>query len=66
VVIHDEHEKILVAQSKTSFGCLEPSVVEAMVALMAIQLCKELGLRKNHLERDAQVVVNVVNSSMMD
>jgi ribonuclease HI len=36
------------------------------VALLAIHLCKTLGLNRVHLEGDAQVVINALNSLLLD
>lgn len=42
-------------------GCLALAGAETMVALMAIQQCKELGLTHVHLEGDENVIIDAVN-----
>lgn len=47
-------------------GYLAPAAAEAQAALLAIQLCRELGFIKVHLEGDAKGVVDAVNSGNVD
>ena len=52
--------------SLTMVGNMEVSMVEARGVLVAINLYKTLGFNKIHLEGDAQIVVNAINSSSLD
>jgi hypothetical protein len=66
VVVHDFHGNLLAARCAIRTGCLAPAGVEAMVVLLAIQLCRELGCSKVHLECDAKGVIDAVNSKDAD
>ena len=66
VVIGDSHGAFLSARSGTWRGCLEPSLAEAEAVLMAIQLCRDLGLSRVVFEGDAKRVVNGINSAEVD
>ena len=65
VLIRDEQGKVLATKCLTMEGNMEASVAEARGALLAVHLCKTLGLNRVHLEGDAQVI-NAVNSSVLD
>lgn len=62
VVVRDDKGCLVVALGKMVVGCLDPTVAEARALLMAIKLCKDLGLRNTHFEGDAQGVINAINS----
>ncbi|XP_059446380.1 uncharacterized protein LOC132177917 [Corylus avellana] len=65
-VIHDQHGKMWVSKSQTQQGFLDPSAAEAMAALMAVQLCMEMGIQQVQLEGDAKNVIVAVNSKEPD
>jgi ribonuclease HI len=64
--VRDHLGTMCVAQTMAHLGFLDPTSAEAMVALMAAELCCDLGLLQIQLERDAKVVVEVVNSTISD
>jgi ribonuclease HI len=66
VVVRDSHGAVISARSGTRRGCLEPCLAEAEAVLMAIQLCRDLGLSKVVFEGDAKVVVDGINSAEVD
>lgn len=66
VVVRDERGFVVAAQVKTFLDSFDPSVAEARAALMAIQLCKEMGFMHVLFEGDAKVVIDGVNSSASD
>jgi ribonuclease HI len=43
-------------------GRFEPSIAEALAAVQALVLCRDLGLPKIQLEGDVKNVVNALNS----
>lgn len=62
ILVRDDQGLILAAYSKTIMGRLDPTNAEAKAALLAILLCKQLGLSHVHLEGDAQLVINAILS----
>ena len=67
VVIQDSHGNMQAAKCVTQVGCLVSVAVEALVVLLVIQLCREMGLTSVHLEGDAKIVVDdSVNSVNFD
>jgi ribonuclease HI len=50
-----------VCNSSIRSSCLAPVAAEAMAVLLAIQLCRELGFLRVHLEGDAKGVIDTVN-----
>ena len=62
MVLRDEKGVVIAAYSKTFFGRLDVLKAEAKAALMAIQVCKNLGFSKFHLEGDSQGVIAAINS----
>jgi ribonuclease HI len=65
-VIRDSTGTVLAARCEIRRGILSPVAAEAKVALLTVRLCRELGLRKIHLEGDAKTVVDAVNSNEED
>jgi ribonuclease HI len=65
-VIRDSTGTVLAARCDFRRGNLSPVAAEAKAALLTVQLCREVGLRKIHLEGDAKTVVDAVNSSEED
>jgi hypothetical protein len=47
-------------------GCLAPAGAEVMTVLLAIQLCRELGCLKVHMEGDAKGVIDAIHSEEVD
>jgi ribonuclease HI len=66
VVFRDSRGKLLVARCVTKKGCLEPAGAEALALLLAIQMCREMGYSKLHLEGDAKAVIDAVHSTEVD
>lgn len=60
VVVRDDHGRVHAAQSKTLSSYQEPMVVEALVALQAVEFSRDLGLQDIILEGDSLQVVNVI------
>lgn len=46
--------------------CLAPAAAEAMAVLVAIHLCREMGLTRVHFEGDVKSVIDSVNSVNVD
>ncbi|XP_059454979.1 uncharacterized protein LOC132185192 [Corylus avellana] len=65
-VLRDHQGKMWAARSQTRHGFLDPSVAEALGALLAVQLCMEMGIQQVQLEGDAKNVIMVVNSEASD
>ena len=61
-IIRDSLGNFCAAKSLSRYGFLSPVAAEAMGALMAIQLCKDMGFQQIHLEGDARVVVDDVHT----
>jgi hypothetical protein len=55
-----------VAQTMARPGFLDPTFAEAMAALMAAEICCDLGQLQIQLKGDAKVAVGVVNSTISD
>ena len=66
VVVCDSHRHLLAVRSVVQNGGLAPAVVKTKAALLAIQLCREMGLSKVHFEGDAKSIVDFVNSELVD
>jgi ribonuclease HI len=66
VVIRDSHGAFLLARCGIKRGCLEPCLAEAEAVLMAIHLCRDLGLLRVVFEGDAKGVVDRINSAEVD
>jgi ribonuclease HI len=47
-------------------GNLSLVAAESMAALMAIELCRDLGLTHVHLEGDAKIIIDAVNCEEAD
>ncbi|XP_059441991.1 uncharacterized protein LOC132174335 [Corylus avellana] len=62
VVIRDHQGKMWVAKSMTRLGFLDPTLAETMV----VRLCTKMGMKQVQLEGDAKVVVDAVNSLLLD
>jgi hypothetical protein len=45
-IIRDHQGRKWASKSQTKRGFLDPTTAETMVALMAVQLCWEMGIRK--------------------
>lgn len=61
LVIRDHHETMWTSRSKTRRGFLDPTA-----ALLAVQLCTEMGIMWVILEGDAKNVIAAVNSEEPD
>lgn len=61
VVIRDHRGQLVAARCMSRMGCPSPLAAEALVALMAVKLSKELGLQNVHFQGDAKSVVDAVN-----
>lgn len=61
-VVRDHLGTMCAAKILSRQGSLDPTSAEAMAALMAAQLCYDMGLSRIQLEGDAKVVVGAVNS----
>ena len=66
VVVRDEWGRILAIQSKTEQGQLEPTLAEARASLIAIKLCKNMGIDHIIFKGDAKVVINAILSEEID
>jgi ribonuclease HI len=47
-------------------GKFSPAAAEAMAAMVAMELCKELGLIHVYLEGDAKTIIEAVNRKEAD
>jgi ribonuclease HI len=47
-------------------GVFSPTVAESLAALDAIDLCRNVGLTKVHLEGDAKIIIDAVNCEEAD
>jgi ribonuclease HI len=65
-MIRDSTRTMLAARCEIRRGILSPVAAEAKAALLTVRLCCELGFRKIHLEGDAKIVVDAVNSNEED
>jgi ribonuclease HI len=66
VVVWDSHGNFCAAKGKMWTGWLDPTSTEAWAALMAIDLCHDLGVQRVILEGDAKSLVDAVNSTERD
>jgi ribonuclease HI len=66
VVLRDSLGHMIRAESAMFVGGLDLAVAEAKAVLHAIHVCRAMGLSKVHFEGDAKIVVDSVNSGMMD
>ena len=66
IVVWDSFGNLLVARSEIRLGCLAPAAAEAKAAVLVIQLCREMGFLRVHIEGDAKSVVDAVNSVDVD
>lgn len=62
VVVRDHLGKMMVAKCTTRKGYPTPLVAEALVAIMAVRLCREMDLQRVHFEGDAKTIVEAMNS----
>ena len=65
-VIRDHQGRVWATKSITQLGFLNPLAAEFLAAIMAVQLCNEMGIRQVQLEGDAKGVVDAVNSTLPD
>jgi hypothetical protein len=65
-VIQNHNGDMLAARNYTHLGYVEPTSIEAMATMVAIQLARDMGLMQVQLEGDAKVVIDVVLSSTPD
>jgi ribonuclease HI len=65
-VIRDTDGSFVAAQSKTCTGKFSPAAVEAMAAMVAMELCRELGLIHVYLEGDAKTIIDTINHEEAD
>ena len=66
VTIQDQHGKMWASKCRTKQGFLDSTIGEARAALMAAELCVEMGISKVQLEGDAKNVVILVLSTEPD
>jgi hypothetical protein len=66
VIIRDHQGRMWASQSRTIRGFLDPITGEIMAALMAVHLCREMGIRNAQFEGDAKVVVEAITSGDLD
>jgi ribonuclease HI len=66
VIIRDHLGRVWASKSQTRRGFLDPTTAETMAALLAIQLCCEMGIQRVQLEGDAKNVITAVNSGEPD
>jgi ribonuclease HI len=64
--LRDERIFVVAVQCKTFLGIFDSLVAEARAALMAIQVCKEMGFMHFVFEGDAKVVIDAINSPGSD
>jgi ribonuclease HI len=62
VIIRDHTGAMWAAKSQTRHGFLDPTAAEAWAALMAVQLCIEMGITHVQFEGDAENVVKAVKA----
>ncbi|XP_059461784.1 uncharacterized protein LOC132190750 [Corylus avellana] len=65
-VIRDSQGNMVAAKTVTRKGLIEPVAAEALAALMAVQLSREMGFSRLWLEGDAKTIVDAVNSTEPD
>jgi hypothetical protein len=63
VVVRDDCGRVLVAQSQTVLDFFTASLAEARAALLAVQICKEVGFNRVLFEGDAKLVISAINST---
>lgn len=61
VIIRDRRGMVFVALSKTIRAIYDPTTIEAVAALYAIELSRDTGLTKVLLEGDSNIVVMALN-----
>jgi ribonuclease HI len=66
VVIRDQQGKMWTSKCQTRDGYLDPTTGEALAALMAVELCVEMGIRRAVLEGDARNVITTVLANEPD
>jgi ribonuclease HI len=66
VIIRDQQGKMWASKCQTKEGVLDVTTGEALAALMAAELCVEMGITKVQLEGDAKTVVLAVISTEPD
>lgn len=66
VIIRDHLGRVWASKSQTRRGFLDPTTAEMMAALMAVQLCCEMGIRRVRLEGDAKNIITTVTSGEPD
>jgi hypothetical protein len=62
-LVHDHIEHMRAAHCMTQQGFLPLAAAKARAALMAIQLCMEMGFSQIHLEGDEKGVIKVVRDN---
>jgi ribonuclease HI len=65
-IICNHQGRMWASKSQTRLGFMDPTTVETMATLMAVQLCQEKGIRKAQLEGDAKIVIDTIISSESD
>jgi ribonuclease HI len=66
VIIRDQQGKMWASKSRMKEGVLDATTGEALAALMAAELCVEMGISRVQLEGDAKNVVTAVLSTEPD
>lgn len=63
VIIRDEKGFVIAAKSKTIPAVFEPVMGEALAALQAVELCRDLGIYKVILEGDSLTTVKAIGET---
>jgi ribonuclease HI len=66
VIIRDQQGKMWASKCQTKEGVLDVTIGEALAALMAAELCVEMGINRVQFEGDAKTVVLAVISTKPD
>jgi ribonuclease HI len=64
--VRDDCGRVLVALSQTVLDYFTASLAEARAALLAVQICKEVGFNRVLFEGDAKLVISAINSTEPD
>jgi ribonuclease HI len=61
-VLRDSQGNLVAAKCVSRLGRLAPAAAEALAAMLAIKLCREVGCLRVQFEGDAKGVIDAVNS----
>jgi ribonuclease HI len=62
IVLRGHNERVTAVRSFTRLGFLEPTTAEAVVTVLAVQFCKEMGVQNVILEGDAEVIIKALQA----